>query len=50
MKIGLLEILQIVFLILKLCNVISWSWFWVLTPTWLLLVLLVAYFIIILKR
>ena len=26
-------ILTIVFIVLKLCGVISWSWFWVLSPT-----------------
>ena len=25
-------ILTIVFIILKLCNVIDWNWFWVLSP------------------
>lgn len=24
--------LTIVFIVLKLCNVINWSWFWVLSP------------------
>lgn len=27
-------LLQIVFIVLKLCNVINWSWWWVLAPTW----------------
>ena len=31
--IGVIGILQIVFITLKLCNVISWSWFLVLLPT-----------------
>lgn len=31
--IGFWGILQIVFIILKLCKVISWSWWWVLSPT-----------------
>lgn len=30
--IGFCGILTIVFIVLKLCNVISWSWFWVLSP------------------
>jgi uncharacterized membrane protein (DUF485 family) len=29
---GLLETLGIVFIILKLCGVIAWSWGWVLAP------------------
>lgn len=37
-------LLQIIFLILKLCRVIEWSWLWVLSPTWItvLLVLVIA--------
>ena len=31
--IGLLGILQIVFLTLKLTDNIDWNWFWVLSPT-----------------
>ena len=27
------EVLQIVFIVLKLCNVINWSWWWVLSPS-----------------
>lgn len=27
-------LLQITFIILKLCGVIDWSWFWVLSPLW----------------
>lgn len=34
-------LLQIVFIILKLCHVIEWSWWWVLAPTWIT-VLIVA--------
>ena len=29
------SILGIVFIILKLCNVITWSWLWVLCPLWI---------------
>ena len=32
--IGFLGLLTIVFIVLKLCNVISWSWWWVLSPFW----------------
>lgn len=28
-------ILFIVFLVLKLCNVITWSWWWVTAPLWI---------------
>ena len=27
-------LLAIVFIVLKLCNVITWSWGWVLAPLW----------------
>ena len=32
---GLAEVLTVVFVVLKLCNVINWSWLWVLSPTWI---------------
>lgn len=32
---GLCSILTVAFIILKLCGVISWSWWWVLAPTWI---------------
>ena len=33
--IGIGTLLFIVFLILKLCNVIDWSWWWVTAPLWI---------------
>ncbi len=41
MNIGILDILGIVFIVLKLCKVISWGWIWVLCPFWLQIVLIV---------
>jgi len=44
---GFTEILTIVFIILKLTNVIDWSWWWVLSPEIIVIcfvVLLAAYF------
>nr|DAR00775.1 MAG TPA: transmembrane protein [Caudoviricetes sp.] len=29
------DLLTIVFIILKLCGVIAWSWWWVLSPLWI---------------
>lgn len=29
---GFTGLLTIVFIVLKLCNVINWNWFWVLSP------------------
>ena len=36
--------LGIIFIVLKLCKVITWSWLWVLSPFWisLLLILFIA--------
>ena len=31
---GFMQILTIVFIVLKLCHVIEWSWLWVLAPLW----------------
>ena len=33
-EIGLFGILFVVFLVLKLCNVIDWSWWWITAPLW----------------
>lgn len=40
--IGFFGLLTIVFITLKLCNVITWSWWWVLAPLWGVVVLFVA--------
>jgi len=32
--IGFCGLLTIVFITLKLCDVIAWSWWWVLAPLW----------------
>lgn len=41
-----LTALAAVFVVLKLAGIISWSWWWVLSPLWLPLVLLVAVLVI----
>lgn len=33
--IGFVGLLQIAFIVLKLCGVIKWSWLWVLSPLWI---------------
>lgn len=33
--IGFVGVLTIVFVVLKLCGVIHWSWIWVLSPIWI---------------
>lgn len=32
--ISLLGVLGVVFVVLKLCRIINWSWVWVLAPLW----------------
>ena len=32
---GLSTVLFLIFLVLKLCNVITWSWWWVTAPLWI---------------
>ena len=33
--IGFAGLLTLVFIVLKLCGVIAWSWWWVLAPLWI---------------
>lgn len=33
--IGFVGLLTIAFIVLKLCGVIEWSWWWVLSPLWI---------------
>ena len=39
--IGFIGVLQIAFIILKLCKVINWSWLWVLSPIWIMILLII---------
>lgn len=50
-NIGVLSLLGVAFVILKLCNVITWSWWWVTLPFWggLVLVLLILFVVLIVK-
>lgn len=48
--IGFTGLLAIVFITLKLCGIITWSWWWVLAPLWIpfiliVLIILIALFI-----
>ena len=36
---GLLDVIQVVLIILKLTNLISWSWWVVLIPLWITIIL-----------
>lgn len=40
--IGFTDLLFLVFLVLKLCGIIGWSWWWVCAPLWIPVALLVA--------
>ena len=53
--IGFVGLLQIVFIVLKLCKVINWKWIFVLMPLWLstiiyLIVVVIALIIVYLKN
>lgn len=37
--VGATGLLGVAFVVLKLCGVISWSWWWVLSPFWIPLVI-----------
>jgi hypothetical protein len=33
------SVLALIFIVLKLCGVINWSWVWVLSPIWITLII-----------
>jgi hypothetical protein len=43
---GFFSVLQIVFIVLKLCGVIDWKWGWVLSPMWVSIIFYVVISII----
>lgn len=49
--VSLLGVLQIIFIVLKLCGLIDWSWWMVFIPVWIdlgiIAVFLLVYFIIV---
>lgn len=44
--IGLGTVLFIIFLVLKLTNLITWSWWWVTSPLWIPILIIAAIFAI----
>ena len=44
--IGFFGILTIVFVVLKLCKIVSWPWVWVLCPFWIGAILFVFIIVI----
>ena len=43
---SLSTLLAIAFVVLKLCGVIDWSWWWVFSPLWIPAALAIIFFII----
>lgn len=41
-SLGFCSALTLIFITLKLCNVIDWSWWWVLSPSWISIFLAVV--------
>jgi membrane protein YdbS with pleckstrin-like domain len=33
--VGFFGLLQVAFIVLKVTNLINWTWFWVFSPTWI---------------
>lgn len=50
MQIGFAGLLTIVFIVLKLTEVITWSWLWVLSPMWIGFAIFVLIFSILIGR
>lgn len=46
--IGFCDLLTIVFIVLKLTGVISWSWLWVLAPIWIPVAIILAMLLVVL--
>lgn len=44
--VGFTGLLTIVFIALKLCGVINWSWVWVLSPIWIVAILITIFVLI----
>jgi len=44
---GLCDVLTVVFIVLKLIGVIDWSWWWVLAPVWIPVIIVVIAYIVI---
>lgn len=39
---GVCDVLAIVFIVLKLLGVITWSWVWVLSPIWISIIIVLV--------
>ena len=47
-SVGIAGTLTIVFIVLKLCGLIAWSWWWVLSPLWISAILWVILVVVVL--
>lgn len=45
--VGITGLLLVAFVVLKLCDVIDWSWLWVLSPAWLPLTFVLLIFVLV---
>lgn len=43
---GFFTMLTLAFVILKLCNIISWNWWWILSPIWFPIVIVLFFALI----
>lgn len=46
MRVGFLSLLTICFITLKLMGYISWSWWWVLAPSWIPIAFIILFIIL----
>jgi hypothetical protein len=44
--VGFAGLLTVAFVVLKLCDVIDWSWWWVLSPMWISVAIAVTFLVI----
>ena len=47
-SVGIAGTLTIVFIVLKLCGLITWSWWWVLSPLWISEILWTIFVVVVL--
>ena len=40
-------VLTLIFIVLKLCKVINWSWWWVLSPIWITILLIIIIYLLV---
>jgi uncharacterized membrane protein len=49
-SLGIGTLLFLIFLVLKLTNTITWSWWWVFSPLWIPLVIALLIYLIFLRQ